>query len=73
MRLSDLKKISNSDWINVEAEIIKAYLEQKDFVYICRSWMDDAYAEKLKADGYTVVYDQYKGRYEVSGWSEWDD
>ena len=75
MNIEDLKKIPNSDWINVKAEIVKAYLSNKDHINICSSWMNNNYTDKLRLEGFTVSYDQYKSRYEISGWNTemWSD
>lgn len=75
MKLSELNKIPNSDFMNVRAEIIKAYLGNKESVRICESNMDEDYADKIREDGYEVVYNQYEFLYEISGWKTdmWSD
>ena len=75
MTLDELNEIPNSDWINVTAEIIKAYLANKEEVKICRSWMDEGTASNLRANGYFVNYNQYDGYFIISGWNTemWSD
>ena len=75
MKLNDLNKVPNSDFMNVKKEIINAYLNNKEDVKICRSNMDEEYAEKLREDGYSVQYNQYEGFFVVYGWKTdmWSD
>jgi len=75
MKLKDLEKIPNSDFNNVKKQIVAAYLSCDEFVYVSRSDMDLEYANKLRGEGYSVDYDQYKSRYRIKGWrtKQWND